>query len=60
VIIFAPKVEEVTGNCRKTHSEELHNMYSSPNIILLSLAPQSSVGLGLLLKIRLNFLEASQ
>jgi hypothetical protein len=27
---------------------------------LLSLAPQPSVGLGLLLKIRLNFLEASQ
>jgi hypothetical protein len=29
-------------------------------ILLLSLAPQPSLGLGLLLKIRLNFLEASQ
>jgi hypothetical protein len=28
--------------------------------LLLSLAPQPSLGLGLLLKIRLNFLEASQ
>jgi hypothetical protein len=30
------------------------------NILLLSLAPQPSLGLGLLHKIRLNFLEASQ
>jgi hypothetical protein len=29
-------------------------------LLLLSLAPQSSLGLGLLHKIRLNFLEASQ
>jgi hypothetical protein len=29
-------------------------------ILLLSLAPQPSLGLGLLLKIWLNFLEASQ
>jgi hypothetical protein len=29
-------------------------------ILLLSLAPQPSLGLGHLLKIRLNFLEASQ
>jgi hypothetical protein len=31
-----------------------------PYLILLSLAPQLSLGLGLLHKIRLNFLEASQ
>jgi hypothetical protein len=31
-----------------------------PEILLLSLAPQPSLGLGLLHKIRLNFLEASQ
>jgi hypothetical protein len=30
------------------------------NLLLLSLTPQPSLGLGLLLKIRLNFLEASQ
>jgi hypothetical protein len=29
---FGPKVYEVTGGWRKLH-EELHNLYSSPNII---------------------------
>jgi hypothetical protein len=31
--IFAPKRDEVTGDWRKLHNEELHNLYSSPNII---------------------------
>jgi hypothetical protein len=31
--IFAPKRDEVTGEQRKLHSEELHILYSSPNII---------------------------
>jgi hypothetical protein len=31
--IFGPKGDEVTGEWRKLHSEELHNLYSSPNII---------------------------
>jgi hypothetical protein len=31
--IFRPKRDEVTGEGRKLHSEELHNLYSSPNII---------------------------
>jgi hypothetical protein len=31
--IFLPKRDEVTGESRKLHSEELHNLYSSPNII---------------------------
>jgi hypothetical protein len=31
--IFGPKREEVTGDWRKLHSQELHNLYSSPNII---------------------------
>jgi hypothetical protein len=31
--IFGPKRDEVTGNWRKLHNEELHNVYSSPNII---------------------------
>jgi hypothetical protein len=31
--IFGPKKDEVTGNWRKLHNEELHNLYSSPNII---------------------------
>jgi hypothetical protein len=31
--IFGPKRNEVTGDWRKLHNEELHNLYSSPNII---------------------------
>jgi hypothetical protein len=31
--IFGPKRDEVTGKQRKLHSEELHTLYSSPNII---------------------------
>jgi cell division protein YceG involved in septum cleavage len=30
--IFGPKREEVMGERRKLHSEELHNLYSSPDI----------------------------
>jgi hypothetical protein len=31
--IFGPKRDDVTGDWRKLHNEELHNFYSSPNII---------------------------
>jgi hypothetical protein len=31
--IFGPKRDEVTGEWRKLHNEELHNLYSYPNII---------------------------
>jgi hypothetical protein len=31
--IFGPKRDEVTGDWRKLHNEELHNLYSSPNMI---------------------------
>jgi hypothetical protein len=31
--IFGPKRDEVTGDWRKLHNEEFHNLYSSPNII---------------------------
>jgi hypothetical protein len=31
--ILGPKRDEATGNWRKLHNEELHNLYSSPNII---------------------------
>jgi hypothetical protein len=31
--IFEPKRDEVTGGWRELHNEELHNLYSCPNII---------------------------
>jgi hypothetical protein len=31
--IFGPKRDEVTGEWRELHNEELHILYSSPNII---------------------------
>jgi hypothetical protein len=31
--IFGPKKDEVIGDWRKFHNEELHNLYSSPSII---------------------------
>jgi hypothetical protein len=31
--IFGPKRDEIIGGWRKLHNEELHNSYSSPNII---------------------------
>jgi hypothetical protein len=33
--IFGPKRDEVTGGWRKLHNEELHNLYSLPNIIIM-------------------------
>jgi hypothetical protein len=31
--ILGPKRDEVTGEWRKPHNEEIHNLYSSPSII---------------------------
>jgi hypothetical protein len=31
--IFGPKKDEVTGGWRKLHNEELHDLYSSSNIV---------------------------
>jgi hypothetical protein len=31
--IFGPKRDEVVGGRRKLHNEQLHDLYSSPNII---------------------------
>jgi hypothetical protein len=32
--IFGPKRDEVTGDWRKLHNEELYNLYSSPDTIM--------------------------
>jgi hypothetical protein len=31
--LFGPKGDEVTGDCRKLYDEELHYLYSLPNLI---------------------------
>jgi hypothetical protein len=31
--IFGPKRDVITGKWRKLHDEDLHDLYSSPNII---------------------------
>ena len=32
-IIFGPRRDEVTGEWRRLHNEELNHLYSSPNIV---------------------------
>jgi hypothetical protein len=34
--IFGPKRDEVTGDWRKLHNDELHNLYYSPNRMIKS------------------------
>jgi hypothetical protein len=34
--VFGPKRDEVTGEWRKLHNEELNDLYSLPNIVLVA------------------------
>ena len=31
--MFRPRRDEVTGECRRLHNEELNDLYSLPNIV---------------------------
>jgi hypothetical protein len=33
--VFAAKRDEVTGEWRKLHNEELHDLYSSPTVMVI-------------------------
>jgi hypothetical protein len=36
--IFGPRRDEVTGDWRKVHNEEIKKLYSSPNIIRMTIS----------------------
>jgi hypothetical protein len=42
--IFAPKRNEVTGEWRKLHNKELHNLYSSPSTIRMIMSRRRTMG----------------
>ena len=42
--IFGPKRDEVTGEWRKLHNEELSDLYSSPNIVRVINSTMRRVG----------------
>jgi hypothetical protein len=42
--IFAPKRDEVTGEWRKLHNEELHDLHSSPSIIRIIKSEEDEMG----------------
>jgi hypothetical protein len=40
--IFGPKRDEVTGGWRRLYNEELHNLYSSPNMMRVVIIMKST------------------
>jgi hypothetical protein len=42
--IFGPKRYEVTGDWRRQHNEELHDLYSSPNTIRVMQIKKNKMG----------------
>jgi hypothetical protein len=43
--IFSPKRDEVTGGWINLHNEELHNLYSSPIIIIIDKVKEYKMGM---------------
>jgi hypothetical protein len=41
--VFGPKRDEVTGEWRKLHNEELHDLYSSPNIFWVKKSKKNEI-----------------
>ena len=42
--VFVPKRDEVTGEWRKLHNEELNDLYCSPNIVLVIKLENNEIG----------------
>jgi len=42
--IFGPKWDEVTGEWRKIHNEELNDLYSAPNIFRVKKIEKNEMG----------------
>jgi hypothetical protein len=42
--IFVPKRGEETGGWRRLHNEKLHNLYTSPNVMVMKSRRMSRVG----------------
>ena len=42
--IFEPKRDEVTGECRKLHNEELNDLYCSSNIVRVIKSRSKEIG----------------
>jgi hypothetical protein len=42
--IFGPKIDEVTGEWRRIHNEEINELYCSPNIWVVKLSKMRWMG----------------